>query len=258
MIGMSASPPSFAPLVRDLRDEVIEHYERSGESLSSTAGLHTLDTNSVLAAERGRLLLRVLAARGAGAIEGRRVLDLGAGFGSLALYFAHLGAEVVAVDPNGERMHVAQRLAQRHGLALNTVVASAQALPFGEREFDFVLANNSLCYLVERDQRRRALREMHRVLRPGGWVAVRNPNRLHPRDRFTGLPLVGMLPPALARSAVRALGRHRSEVRLSSPLGAAWELRRAGFVQVSVPAETQRRARAVIAGYHHAVARRRL
>jgi SAM-dependent methyltransferase len=249
-------PPAFAPLAHGLRDEVIEHYERAGERLDTPAGLRTLDTNSVLAPDRGRLLLRLLAREGAGAIAGRRVLDLGAGFGALALYFAHLGADVTAVDPNEPRMQVALTLARRHGLALRTLGATAQALPLPDGGFDFVLANNSLCYLVERPSRRAAFAEIHRVLRPGGWAVLRNPNRLHPRDQFTGLPLLSLLGPSLAQRTVATLGRHRSEVRLTSPLGAARELRHAGFTHVRFRAERGPRARALVAGYHHVLARR--
>ncbi len=249
-------PPAFAPLAHGLRDEVIEHYERNGEPLDTPAGLRTLDTNSVLAPDRARLLLRLLAERGAGAVAGRRVLDIGAGFGALALYFAHLGADVVAVDPNDQRMQVSLTLARRHGLALNTVVASAQSLPFPDGHFDFVVANNSLCYIVARDTRRQALAEIHRVLRPAGWLAMRNPNRLHPRDQFTGLPLLGLLPPVTAQRVVGRMGRHRSHVRLTSPAGAMLELRRAGFHHVRFRAETGRRAKALVAGYHHVVAQR--
>jgi SAM-dependent methyltransferase len=250
-------PPAFAPLAHGLRDEVIEHYERNGEPLDTSAGLRTLDTNSVLAPERARLLLRLLAQAGAGAIGGRRVLDLGAGFGALALYFAHLGAEVVAVDPNAQRMQVSLALARRHGLTLSAAAATAQSLPFPDGHFDFVLANNSLCYIVARPARREAFAEIHRVLRPGGWLALRNPNRLHPRDQFTGLPLLPLLPPAMAQRVVGAIGRHRSDVRLTTPAGAIFELRRAGFSQVRFRTETGRRAKALVAGYHHVLARRR-
>jgi SAM-dependent methyltransferase len=253
-------PPAFAPLAHGLRDEVIEHCERSGEPLDTPAGLRTLDTNSVLAPDRARLLLRLLAERGAGPIAGRRVLDLGAGFGAIALYFAHLGADVVAVDPNEQRMQVALTLAQRHSLKLNIAAAPAQSLPFPDRSFDFVVANNSLCYIVERGARREAFAEIHRVLRPGGWLAMRNPNRLHPRDQFTGMPLLPLLPPSLAQRVVEATGRHRSEVRLTSPAGAIFELRRTGFAHVRFGVETgkrTRRAKALVAGYHHILARRR-
>lgn len=252
------SPPAFAAIAHELRDEIIEHYERHGQRLDTPSGLLTLDTNSMLAAGRGRLLLRLLAEQGAGAIAGRRVLDLGAGFGALALYYAHLGADVVAVDPNDERMQVAVAIAARRGLRVSAVSAHAQSLPLPDASIDVVLANNSLCYIVERHAHRLALSEIHRVLRPGGWLAIRNPNRLRPRDQFTGLPLLGLLAPSSAQRVASALGHHRSEVRLRSPGGAVRQLRRAGFSDVRWRAQpgARRRRPDRFASYHHVLASR--
>jgi SAM-dependent methyltransferase len=251
-------PPSFAAIAHELRDEIIEHCERRSEPLDTPAGLVTLDTNSILAAARGRLLLRLLAEEGAGAIDGQRVLDLGAGYGALALYYAHLGADVVAVDPNEQRMQVAVAIARRRGLAVDALGAHAQALPVADASIDLVVANNSLCYIVDRRAHSLALAEIRRVLRPGGWLIIRNPNRLRPRDQFTGLPLLGLLAPSLAKRAATALGEHRSEVRMRSPGGAVRQLRRAGFSEVRWRAGPgrSRRLPARFASYHHVLARR--
>jgi SAM-dependent methyltransferase len=251
-----STPPAFAGLAHDLRDHIIEHYERLGTRLDTPAGLLTLDTNSVLAAGRARLLLRLLAEQGAGPVAGQRVLDLGAGFGALALYCAHLGAEVVAVDPNEQRMQVALAIAQRRGLRLSIVATHAQSLPFPDASFDLVMANNSLCYIVDERAHRAALDEIHRVLCPGGWVVMRNPNRLHLRDQFTGLPLLPLLPPSLAQRVTQSLDRHRSEVRLRSPGGTVRALRRAGFAQVRWRAQPGRGPGDWFAGYQHVLARR--
>jgi ubiquinone/menaquinone biosynthesis C-methylase UbiE len=253
---VTPTPPRFAELVHDLRDGIVEHYDRLGECLSTPAGLLTLDTNSVLAASRGRLLLRLLAEQGAGPVAGSHVLDVGAGFGALALYYAHLGAEVTAVDPHESRMQVAVEIAQRRGLALSATPVRAQSLPFPNESFDLAIANNSLCYIVDAHEHRTALKEIYRVLRPGGWLAVRNPNRLHIRDQFTRLPLVSLMPLALARRVTDAMNRHRSEVRLRTPGGAVRELRRAGFSQVRWRPQPGRRLGARFAGYQHVVARR--
>jgi ubiquinone/menaquinone biosynthesis C-methylase UbiE len=252
----SSAPPAFAPLAHDLRDQIIEYYERTGKQLDTPAGHLTLDTNSVLAADRGRLLLRLLAEAGAGSIAGSRVLDLGAGFGALALYCANFGAEVLAVDPNLQRMQVALAIAQRRGLAVSALTAQAQSLPLPDESFDLVIANNSLCYIVDEHEHRLALSEIHRVLRPGGWLVMCNPNRLHPRDQLTRLPLLGLLPPVLAQRVAEILGRHRSPVRLHSPGGAVRELRRAGFAQAHWRPNPGHRHGARFAGHHHAVARR--
>jgi ubiquinone/menaquinone biosynthesis C-methylase UbiE len=251
-----ATPPSFAAIAAGLRDEVIEHYERLGTRLDTSAGRRTLDTNSTLAADRGRGLLRMLAEAGAGPIAGQRVLDLGAGFGALSVYYAHLGAEVVAVDPNAERLQVGVAVARRYGLAVSSVVAHAEAVPLPDAAFHVAVANNALCYVVDRVARRAALAELLRMLMPGGWLVARNPNRLTPLDPFTSLPLVALMPPSLSRRTARALRRHRSDVRLNSPFGATFELRRAGFAEVRWLPAPGRLAGSRIGRYHHVVARR--
>jgi SAM-dependent methyltransferase len=251
-----ATPPSFAPIASALRDEVIEHYERIGKPLDTPVGRRTLDTNSTLAADRGRLLLRLLAEAGAGPITRRRVLDLGAGFGALSVYFAHLGADVISVDPHEERLEVAVAVARRYGLSVNVICAHADSLPLQDALFHVVVANNSLCYLVDQATRQDALAEVLRVLMPGGWLVIRDPNRITPLDPFTGLPLVGLLPPALAQAAARVLRRERSEVRLNSPGGYIHELLQAGFTDVRWRPAPGQRVRSRLARYQHLLARR--
>jgi SAM-dependent methyltransferase len=250
-----ASSRSFAPVATALRDEVIEHYERIGSHLNTPAGLRTLDTNSLLVAERGRLLIRLLAEEGSGPICGKTLLDLGAGFAALSTYFAHLGADVIAVDPYPDRMSVGASVADRHALTIRTIAAHADALPIATQSVDIVVANNVFCYMVDRRKRLAALDEVARVLVPGGWLVSRDPNRITPFDPFTGLPFVSLMPPRLATSMMRLLGRHRSHVRLTSPSAAARELRRAGFTQVRVQPIARQRLGRRFGRYHHVVAR---
>jgi SAM-dependent methyltransferase len=137
------------------------------------------------------------------------------------------------------------------------VIGGMDSVDAGESRFDIAIMNNSFCYLVSRARRRRALANMMRALRPGGVLVVRNPSRVRLRDQFTGLPLIGVLPPALAQRAGHVLGRNRSNVRLQTVAGARRELRRAGFVAVqSVTAPGVSRPAAPFTAYHHLVARR--
>jgi len=230
----ASTPPAFAGLVHDLRDHIIEHCERLGEPLDTPDGLLTLDANSVLAAGRARPLLRLLAEQGAGSVAGRRVLDVGAGFGALALYCANLGADVVAVDPDEQRMQVALTIARRRGLALQIAAADAQSLPFPDASFDVAIAEDSLSRIIDDGAHRAALAEIRRVLRPGGWVAMRNPTR-----RVT-----------------EALGRHRSEAPLRSPRATVRQLRRAGFTHARRRPQPGRGLGARFAGRQHVLARR--
>jgi len=117
--------------------------------------------------------------------------------------------------------------------------------------------NNSFCYVVARPARRKALADALEALQPGGVLVIRNPNRLRPLDQFTGLPLLGLLPPAVAQLISRLLGRNRSHVRLLSNRAARRELRRAGFAAVeSVDPSERARIAGPFAAYQHLIARR--
>jgi SAM-dependent methyltransferase len=247
---------AFAPVCRALREEIVEYYRARGERIEDAAGLRTLDTNSVLVPQRGRLLLELVARRsGRDSIEGLVVGDVGCGFGAMSLYFANLGARVVGVDPNSERFGVGARVAERLGLPAAFKRGWAEELPLDDSSLDLVVFNNSLCYVTDRSDRRGALERALRACRPGAWLAMRNPSIAAPVDPFTGLPVVHQLPPSLARPLLRLTprGRNRSRVRLMSAGAARRELRRAGFRQVRIerPAAERRPVR-----YQHLTARR--
>lgn len=99
------------------------------------------------------------------------VLDVGCGTGAAARYAAEkVGAagRVVGVDVNAGMIDVAQSLPVA-GAQVEWPVESAYRLPFPEAEFDVALCAQTLQFL---DDRPRALAAVHRVLRPGGRVAV--------------------------------------------------------------------------------------
>jgi demethylmenaquinone methyltransferase/2-methoxy-6-polyprenyl-1,4-benzoquinol methylase len=131
-----------------------------------------------------------------------RVLDLATGTGDLALLIAgrHPAVEVEGVDPSAKMLEVArakvtaQRLTHRVRLALGI----AEKLPYPDRHFDAV----SIAFGIRNvPDRARALREMARVTRSGGRVAIlelSEPTRglLGPLARFhvhTVVPWVGAL-----------------------------------------------------------------
>ena len=99
---------------------------------------------------------------------GQRVLDVGCGTGILAREIApRVGpaGRVVAVDPNPGMLAVARQLAP----AVEWREGVAQSLPFPDQSFDAVVSQFALMFVTDRLQ---ALREMCRVLVPGGRLTV--------------------------------------------------------------------------------------
>ena len=100
--------------------------------------------------------------------DGDRLLDVGAGTGVVgraALKRVGARGSVVAVDPNEGMLTVAERLAP----AMDTRPGVAEKLPVDRAEMNCVTCQFALMFFSDR---RRAVEEMRRVLRPGGRVAV--------------------------------------------------------------------------------------
>jgi ubiquinone/menaquinone biosynthesis C-methylase UbiE len=100
---------------------------------------------------------------------GQRVLEIGCGTGNLALLVGrlHPGAEVVGLDPDPKALARARRKAERRSLAVRFDHGFAQELPYADASFDRVLSALMFHHLGP-DERERALREVRRVLQPGG------------------------------------------------------------------------------------------
>jgi SAM-dependent methyltransferase len=111
-------------------------------------------------------------ARLLGDVGGRRVLDVGCGGGQTTRWLAERGADVVGFDLSAEQL----RLARAMGGA-RVVRADAEALPFADGTFDLACsAYGALPFVADSA---RVMREVARVLRPGGrWVfSVTHPFR---------------------------------------------------------------------------------
>ncbi|MEE7559732.1 class I SAM-dependent methyltransferase, partial [Xanthomonas sp. Kuri4-2] len=98
-----------------------------------------------------------------------RVLDLGCGAGHVGFQVAAQAGEVVAYDLSAPMLAVVAETAAARGLDnLRTVRGAAECLPFAEGGFDFVFSRYSAHHWSDVGQ---ALREVRRVLKPGGRAA---------------------------------------------------------------------------------------
>jgi SAM-dependent methyltransferase len=155
---------------------------------------------------------------------GMAVLDCGCGPGSITLDLARLvqPGRVVGIDAQGEQFADSQRIAAQEGLDLRFEAASITALPFPDAAFDAVFSHALFEHLSDPAA---AAREIARVLKSGGFAALRSPDwggfLLHP------------YPPAVERAiALYRLmqGRNGGDTEAGRKLPAL--LRAAGFVRV--------------------------
>lgn len=110
-------------------------------------------------------------------LRGRRVLDVGCQTGALPIALSRRGACVTGVDVDEMLLEGARLRALGHGMSPTFRVARAEVLPFEDASFDVVTFVDVIEHVVDA---RAALRELARVLRPGGTLYLFGPNRLSP------------------------------------------------------------------------------
>ena len=121
-------------------------------------------TNDVLSLGQTRLWRRAVA-QAVGARPGERVLDLAAGTGTSSVPFLQAGASVVACDFSLGMLEVGRE----RNPGLDFAAGDATRLPFRDGVFDAVTISFGLRNVVDTTA---ALREMHRVTKPGGRLLV--------------------------------------------------------------------------------------
>jgi SAM-dependent methyltransferase len=121
--------------------------------------------------------LREADARLLGDVAGRRVLEIGCGAAATARWLATQGAEIIAADLSAGMLRHARDAADKTGVRVPLVQCDAMALPFPPESFDIVCTAFGAVPFV--DDSARVMREVFRVLRPGGrWAfSVTHPMR---------------------------------------------------------------------------------
>jgi len=110
----------------------------------------------------------------AGPLQCRRVLDLACGTGDIALLASEAGADVIALDVTPRMIALARVKARRRGARARFLVGDMTALPLPDACVDVVTTGYGLRNVPDLDA---ALREIHRVLKPGGRLLSLDFNR---------------------------------------------------------------------------------
>jgi len=104
---------------------------------------------------------------------GQRVLEIGCGTGNVLVLIKQVCPQVDAVglDPDPKALDRARRKTVRARLAVQLDRGFADALPYADESFDHVFSSFMFHHLTL-DVKRGALREAHRVLKPGGSLQL--------------------------------------------------------------------------------------
>jgi SAM-dependent methyltransferase len=184
-----------------LPPEIVAHYQQGGEADRLLTGVGQLEL-----ARTQEIVLRHL--QGAPAA----VYDVGGGPGLYACWLAGLGYQVHLLDATPlhvEQARAASGLQPDHPIA-SFEVGDARRLGWDDRTADAVLLLGPLYHLTDRADRVGALREAHRVLKPGGVLFAAAISRF--ASTLDGLLMGALQDPDFAEIARqdRIDGQHRN------------------------------------------------
>jgi demethylmenaquinone methyltransferase/2-methoxy-6-polyprenyl-1,4-benzoquinol methylase len=208
-----------------------DHGARVREMFARIAQRYDL-LNHLLSANTDKRWRRVVAERVRSKIDpGSSILDVACGTGDLSIQlFETLQGRIVGLDFCGPMLEIARRKTDQ----VTFVEADALQLPFSDRAFDAVTIAFGLRNLADTEQ---GLKELLRVIKPGGWLAIlefSKPKSRSFRQLFDFyfkrlLPQIGGLVSG-ARSAYQYLPD--SVVKFPDQVGLAGLMQSTGFLNV--------------------------
>ncbi len=113
------------------------------------------------------------------------LLNIGCGHGADFLPFRQKFG-LYGVDFSAEMLRFAQKYSEKFNFAVNLALADARYLPFSNEAFDWAISVATYHHIKDGKEREQAMKELNRVLRPGGEAFVTVWNRWQPRFWFKG------------------------------------------------------------------------
>lgn len=165
-------------------------------------------------------------------LRGGKVLDLGCAFGFTTKKLALKGYETAGVDNSARYISWARR---RHPTG-TYIESNAEHLPFEDACFDAVVFLDVLEHVVDQEQ---TLREIQRVLKPGGTLVLSVPHRgllgwldsLNVYARLVRATHHGIFPQEITQTGIH---RHYSVAQLHTLLGEGFAIQRISYTGLGV------------------------
>lgn len=155
-------------------EEVLKREKEFHDKWASTINPESLNVESFFessTAPENRFILAQL-----GDIKGKKLLDIGCGAGENSVYFAKKGALCTATDYSPGMVEVAKQFAKKNNVIIEARVMNAMDMDCPDNTFDIAYASNILHHVDPEV----TIKEMHRVLKPGGKACFWDPLKHNP------------------------------------------------------------------------------
>lgn len=164
--------------------------------------------------------------------EGKTILDIGCGHGTLAIQMALRGAQVYGLEPCEPWRVVAQMRASALSLSdrVSFIDGSAESLPFDNNTFDLVI---SLQVLEHVNSAKKVIQEISRILSTEGFAYISCENYLAFKEQHYQVFWLPLLPKALGAIYLKLLGRDpsflKNHVRYVTTPQLLWMFQKSGM-----------------------------
>lgn len=132
------------------------------------------------------------------------LLDYGCSVGLMTRYFGYKFNRIVGVDVDGQAIRIARKRNRKSNVRF--VLTKNERLPFKANSFDVVVFNQVYEHVSNPNL---AIKEIERVLRPGGVCYFGARNRFFPMDGHYPIPFLAFIPKKVSNFLVRHLLRKR-------------------------------------------------
>lgn len=114
----------------------------------------------------------------------KKILDIGFGNGNNLLFFNTLGLELYGTEVQEDICKLVKEKLKNLGIETNLSVGTNRNLPYQENYFDYIASWNVIHYENNEEDIIKAIKEYHRVLKPGGrfFISTTGPEHLIKRD----------------------------------------------------------------------------
>jgi SAM-dependent methyltransferase len=137
-------------------------------------------------------------------LQGRRILDLGAGLGGLTTALARRGGRMVSIEPGEAWRKLASDRLKESGNG-QVLAAFGESLPLADCSVDLIV---SLQVLEHVQDPAKVVRELYRVLKPGGELFIAYENYLGFREPHYDVLWLPLLPKRIGAAWLRMRGRN--------------------------------------------------